>query len=69
MTITGATILLYAKYAVSILILIGILLAPAWIARQTKKSKQDMILVRLGSWIFAWTGIGWLWALFWGSKK
>lgn len=67
--ITTASILLYIKYIIAAFILIGIILAPAWIARQTKKSKQDMILVRLGSWIFSWTGIGWLWALFWGSKK
>ncbi|MBQ7949374.1 MAG: hypothetical protein IKA73_02775 [Alphaproteobacteria bacterium] len=46
-----------------------IICAPAWLARQTKKNKQDMILVRLGSWLFLWSGVGWLWALYWSVKK
>ena len=62
-------ILLVIKYAIAIMILIAIVLAPAWLARQTGKGKQDMILVRLASWIFGWTGIGWLWSLFWSAKK
>ena len=67
--ITLSYILPVAKYAISILIIAVIVLAPAWLARQTGKNKQDMILVRLASWIFGWTGIGWLWSLFWASKK
>jgi len=67
--ITLSDILPVAKYAISILIIAVIVLAPAWLARQTGKNKQDMILVRLASWIFGWTGIGWLWSLFWASKK
>lgn len=67
--ITLSDILPVAKYAISILIIAIIVLAPAWLARQTGKNKQDMILVRLASWIFGWTGIGWLWSLFWASKK
>lgn len=67
--ITPSDILLVAKYTVAIMIVITIILAPAWLARQTGKNKQDMILVRLASWIFGWTGIGWLWALFWAAKK
>ena len=66
---TPFDILLVIKYAIAIMILIAIVLAPAWLARQTGKSKQDMILVRLASWIFGWTGIGWLWSLFWSAKK
>lgn len=67
--ITLSDILPVAKYAISILIIAVIVLAPAWLARQTGKNKQDMILVRLASWIFGWTGIGWLCSLFWASKK
>lgn len=67
--ITLSDILPVAKYAISILIIAVIVLVPAWLARQTGKNKQDMILVRLASWIFGWTGIGWLWSLFWASKK
>lgn len=62
-------ILLALKYLAAITILAVVILTPAWLARQTGKSKQDMILVRLASWIFGWTGIGWLWALFWSAKK
>lgn len=62
-------ILLITKYIAAFAIVAVIILAPAWIARQTAKGKQDMILVRLGSWIFGWSGIGWLWALFWATKK
>lgn len=62
-------ILLIAKYAAAVALLVLVILAPAWIARQTKRGKQDMILVRLGSWLFLWTGIGWLWSLFWSVKK
>ncbi len=62
-------ILLALKYLAAITILAVVILTPAWLARQTGKSKQDMILVRLASWIFGWTGIGWLWSLFWSAKK
>ena len=66
---TAFEFLLVIKYIVSIAIVLAIILAPAWLARQNGRSKNDMILVRLGSWLFLWTGIGWLWALFWSSKK
>lgn len=57
------------KYVASIAIVLAIVLAPAWLARQNARAKNDMILVRLGSWLFLWTGVGWLWALFWSAKK
>lgn len=57
------------KYVASIAIVLAIVLAPAWLARQNGRDKNDMILVRLGSWLFLWTGVGWLWALFWSAKK
>jgi len=62
-------IILWVKYAAAAGILIVIILAPAWLARQTKKSKLDMCLVRVASWLFGWTGIGWLWALYWAVRK
>ena len=65
----GIKNMLVIKYIISILIISIIVLAPAWLARQNKRSKQDNILIRLASWIFGWTGIGWLWALFWSVKK
>ena len=62
-------ILLYAKYAGAAMILIIIGLAPAWLARQTKKDKLDMVMIRCASWLFGWTGVGWLWALYWAVRK
>ena len=67
--ITLHTIFIWVKYVIAAVLFVGILLAPAWVARQTAKGKQDMILVRLASWILCWTGIGWLWAMFWATKK
>lgn len=61
--------LTFIKYLLGLIIVVAVLLTPAWLACQTSKSKQDTILVRLASWIFVWTGIGWLWSLFWSSKK
>lgn len=62
-------ILIVAKYAIAIAILVGVWMAPAWVARQTSKDGYNMVMVRLASWLLFWTGIGWLWALFCASKK
>ena len=67
MDIAGFILLL--KYFIAINILLAILFAPAWLCRQNKKPKLDMVIVRFGSWVFAWTIIGWLFALIWSSKK
>lgn len=67
--LTNIEILTIIKYTAAILILLIILFAPAWIARQNNKGKTDMHAVRLGSWIFGWSIIGWLWALFWSTRK
>ncbi|MBQ5700071.1 MAG: superinfection immunity protein [Alphaproteobacteria bacterium] len=61
--------LLIIKYALACILTIGIVFAPAWVARQNGKGKPDMHAVRLGSWIFGWSIIGWLWALFWATRK
>lgn len=45
-------IILILKYILAIAITMAIFLAPAWLARQNGRSKNDMILVRLGSWLF-----------------
>lgn len=62
-------IFLYLKYALAIVVIIAIVLAPAWLARQTKKNKNDNGWVRIYSWLFGWTGIGWLIALYIAVKK
>ena len=62
-------ILLYSKYTLAITMIVVIALAPAWIARQTKKDKQQMGWVRIYSWLFGWTGIGWLIGLYIAIRK
>lgn len=62
-------LLLCLKYAVATMVLIVIVLAPAWLARQTKKDKLSMGLIRCASWLFGWTGVGWLWALWMAVRK
>ncbi len=69
MTVTLADAIIIAKYIAAVILTIGIICAPAWLARQNKKDKVAMGYVRLGSWVFGWSGIGWLWALFWATKK
>ena len=62
-------ILLYIKYILAIVIIVAIVLAPAWLARQTKKNKNATVWIRIYSWLFGWTGIGWLVALYMAVKK
>ena len=62
-------ILLIAKYAACVLVLLGLILAPAWVARQNGKDKPAMQAVRLGSWVFGWSLIGWIYALYQAIKK
>jgi hypothetical protein len=63
------SILLFIKYIICAAIVVGIFLAPAYIASVNGKDKYNMLLVRLSSWLLGWTGIGWLWALFQSVKK
>ncbi len=65
----GIDIILCIKYVACAMLLIGVILAPSWIARQNGKGKPDMHAVRLGSWLFGWSIIGWLWALYWAIRK
>ena len=67
--IANIDIILTSKYVVSVLLLMGVMCTPVWIARQNKKSGIDMVVVRLGAWILGWTGIGWLVSLYWAAKK
>ena len=59
----------FTKYAICVILLIAIILAPAWIARQNGKGKPDMPTVRLASWVFGWSIIAWIWSLFWATRK
>jgi hypothetical protein len=64
-----SSILIFVKYLISAVIVVGIVLAPTYLARVNGKGKYEMLFVRISSWLFGWTGIGWLWALFISSKK
>lgn len=62
-------ILIIVKFIACITITIGIFMAPAWVARQNGKGKPQMQHVRLASWVFGWSVIGWIWAMYWATKK
>ncbi|MBQ6027321.1 MAG: superinfection immunity protein [Alphaproteobacteria bacterium] len=61
--------ILIIKYIVAGLALCAIILAPAYLAAKNDKGKADAMRIRVASWVFGWTGIGWLLALFWAVKK
>ena len=61
--------ILIVKYVAAICVLVAIIMAPAYLAVQTKKDKVAAMRIRLASWIFGWTIIGWFLALFWAIKK
>ena len=64
-----ANIILIVKYIVATMLLMAVIFAPAYLARQNKKDGINMVIVRLSGWLLWWTGVGWLFALFWGCKK
>lgn len=69
MSVDWGMVLLVVKYAICVLLLLGVILAPSWIARQNGKGKPQMQAIRLGSWVFGWSIVGWFWALYWAVRK
>jgi len=67
--LSNVNILLILRYAILICILVAIFLTPAFLASENGKSKYDNMRVRVGSWLFGWSLIGWVFALFVSSKK
>ena len=61
--------ILIIKYIVATITLCAIILAPAYLAAKSEKPKAVAMRIRIASWVFGWTGIGWLLALFWAVKK
>ena len=61
--------ILIIKYIVAAGLLVAIIMAPAYLAAQNKKDKIAAMRIRVASWVFGWTGIGWILALFWAIKK
>ena len=68
MHIDAETVLII-KYIAATVVLVAIIIAPAYLAAQAKKPKADAMRIRVASWVFGWTGVGWLLALFWAIKK
>jgi len=58
-----------AKYIVAAGLFVCVALAPAYLATKNGKGKYDVMRIRAASWLFGWTGIGWLVALFWAMRK
>ncbi|MBO4480828.1 MAG: superinfection immunity protein [Alphaproteobacteria bacterium] len=61
--------ILIAKYIAATIILACVILTPAYLAAKNGKDKFVAMRVRVASWVFGWTGVGWLLALFWAVKK
>ena len=64
-----ADILLFAKHAVAVFVLICIIFAPAHLAAINDCNKYDKMRVRCASLLFGWTIVGWVFALFLAAKK
>ncbi|MCL2339205.1 MAG: hypothetical protein FWC51_04625 [Proteobacteria bacterium] len=62
-------ILIIIKYIVAVAIVFGVWMLPAWLARQNGADGLKMAMVRMSSWVFGWTGVGWLLGLYWAVKK
>ncbi|MBR3147997.1 MAG: superinfection immunity protein [Alphaproteobacteria bacterium] len=67
--ISIAKILLGLKYIAVIGILVCIILTPMYLASANNRSKFDQMRVRMGSVMFGWSFIGWIFALFISAKK
>lgn len=67
--IYGISILTVLKYIALICIFVCIVLAPAVLACANDRSNYDMMRTRVGSWLFGWSFLGWIFALFVSSKK
>jgi len=65
----GAENILIIKYVMATVVLVTIILAPAYLATRNDKDKIKTMRIRVASWVFGWTGVGWLLALFWAVKK
>ena len=64
-----AQIVSIVKYIIAVGVILCVALAPAYLATKNGKGKYDVMRIRAASWLFGWTGIGWLVALFWAIRK
>ncbi|MBR3511050.1 MAG: hypothetical protein IKN73_03235 [Alphaproteobacteria bacterium] len=57
------------KTILIICVFICVILTPAYLAAMNDKSKYDCMRARCASWLFGWSIVGWLFALFVSAKK
>ncbi|MCL1786174.1 MAG: hypothetical protein FWG39_03440 [Alphaproteobacteria bacterium] len=62
-------IILTVKYIMAGAIVWCAYMFPAWLARQNGIDGLNMAQVRIYSWLFGWTIVGWLVGLWWACKK
>lgn len=67
--VIDAQIVSIVKYIIAVGVILCVALAPAYLATKNGKGKYDVMRIRAASWLFGWTGIGWLVALFWAIRK
>jgi hypothetical protein len=65
---TLASTLLVIKYVIAAAVILVVWAFPAWVARQNKVEDAQMMMIRVSSWGFGWTGFGWLLGLYWAVK-
>jgi hypothetical protein len=65
----GVNVVLILKYIVLVGIFVCLVLAPAYLACVNNSAKYDRMRVRVGSWLFGWSFVGWIFALFVSAKK
>ena len=63
------TLIILAKYAVGGGALVCVACAPCWLAEKNKKSALVVLQVRAAAWLFGWTGVGYMIALYLAAKK
>ncbi|MDR1207304.1 MAG: hypothetical protein LBK26_02725 [Rickettsiales bacterium] len=64
-----ADILPIIKYMAAAAIILGVWAFPAWVARENSITDADMAQIRIASWGFGWTGVGWILGLYWAVRK
>ncbi|MCL2758041.1 MAG: hypothetical protein FWE64_01820 [Alphaproteobacteria bacterium] len=62
-------IILVAKNILAVMVVWCVWMFPAYLARQNGIDELDMARVRIASWLFGWTVLGWFAALWWAMKK
>jgi hypothetical protein len=62
-------ILIVLKHIIVVCIFVCLVLTPAYLAAANGSAKYDRMRARVGSWLFGWSIIGWIFALFVSAKK